>query len=104
MKKLGAFGFWLGIGLTASAVLALFVLPSEAKQFRRAAMIVAYVCGLPATLGIMMVVFEKLGWLKTQQEVSDTAIGAAMQEPERIVLRESYADQPRTTTNERKKA
>ena len=68
LKKLGAFAFALVIFLSAAAMFALVITPPEARVFRRVVLIIAYVCGLPAGLGLAAIVFEKLGWLKGSED------------------------------------
>jgi hypothetical protein len=63
-QRAGVFAFWSIVALAAAAAIAFFALPVEARALRRVAAIVCYVCGLPAALGILVLAFEKFGWLK----------------------------------------
>jgi len=65
-QRAGVFAFWATVALAAVAMIAFFALPAEAKVLRRVAAIVSYVCGLPVALGILVLAFEKFGWLKAQ--------------------------------------
>ena len=67
-QKLGTIVFWLYLGLAVIAVVIFFALPPESRAFRRAALIAAYVCGLPAALGLVVLAFERLGSLESPRD------------------------------------
>jgi hypothetical protein len=64
LEKLGTFFFRAFLLVAAMAVVAVFTLPDEMRALRRLAIGVAYFTGLPAALGLVVLAFEKKGWLR----------------------------------------
>ena len=64
LEKVGEFSFRAFLLVAAIAVVAVFALPDEMRAMRRFAIGVAYFTGLPAILGLVVLAFEKKGWLR----------------------------------------
>jgi len=64
MEKVGAIVFRAFLLIASIAAVAIFALPDEMRSQRRVAVVVAYFTGLPAILGLVVLAFEKKGWLR----------------------------------------
>ena len=64
VEKIGVSLFRAFVFVATVALVAVFALPDEMRPLRRFAIGIAYFTGLPAILGLVVLAFEKKGWLR----------------------------------------